>query len=146
MESNDKPIINLTSCNGVPGAHNWDTILWSLWKESNLIDTPPQSNQSTLICSPNRLFDSALNSMNLFEASDFLCIRYTYPNLEYSSIKNDEVLILLYVWTPKVSHASVCTNSKHSLVPCPLEIKRSPSHFTIYIGFTSWKILWNRKV
>ena len=59
MWSNEKPITNLTICikvwflifftpfwNGVLGAHNWDIITCSLWKQSNLLDTLPRSNQS----------------------------------------------------------------------------------------------------
>ena len=76
MGSNEKPITNLTISikvqyllsitpfyNGVLGAHNWDIILSSIWKESNLLDTPPWSNRSALICLPNRLSKFTLNSM-----------------------------------------------------------------------------------
>ena len=97
MESNEKPIIDITMSikvqyllsitsiyNGVLGAHNWDIISCFIWKESNLVDILPQSNRSVLICLPNRLFNYALNSMNLSKASDFL---FTYPNLENLSVK-----------------------------------------------------------
>ena len=96
MGSNEKPIIDLTLsikvqyllsitpfCNGVLGAHNCDMISFSIWKESNLLDKPPRSNQNTLICLPNRLSNFALNSMRLSKASDFLS---TYSNLEHLSI------------------------------------------------------------
>ena len=97
MSSNDKPITDLTMsikvqyllsitpfCNGVFSAHNWDIISCSIWKGSHLLDKTPRSNQSALICLLNRLSDSALNSMSLSKASEFL---FTYPNLEYLSIK-----------------------------------------------------------
>ena len=73
-------------CCRVPGVVNWDIIPCSLRKESNSLDiySPPQSNRSALRCLPNWLSDSALNSMNLSKASDFLS---TYPNLEYLSVK-----------------------------------------------------------
>ena len=58
-----------------------------LWKELNLLDTPPRSNRSALIFLLNRLSDSTLNSINVFKALDFPCTSYTYPNLEYSSMK-----------------------------------------------------------
>ena len=61
MGSNEKPITNLIMSikvqylsikvqyllsitpfyNGVLGAHNWDIIACSIWKELNLLDTPP---------------------------------------------------------------------------------------------------------
>ena len=76
MRSNEKPIIDLTISikvqyllsispfyNGVLGAHNWDIMSCSIWKGSNLLNTPPWSNWSALICLPNRLSNSALNSM-----------------------------------------------------------------------------------
>ena len=57
MRSNEKPIIDLTISikvqyllsitsfhNGVRTTHNWDIISYSIWKGSNLLDTPPQSN------------------------------------------------------------------------------------------------------
>ena len=97
MGSNEKPITDLAISikvqyllsitpfyNGVLGAHNWDIISCFIWKGSNLLDTPPRSNRSALICLPNRLSDSALNSMSLSKASNFLS---TYPNLEYLSVK-----------------------------------------------------------
>ena len=97
MGSNEKPITNLTMsikvqylisitpfCNEVLSAHNKDIISCSIWKGSNLLDILPQSNQSILICLPNMLFNSTLNSMNLSKASYFLS---TYPILEYLSIK-----------------------------------------------------------
>ena len=102
MESDEKPIINLTIFikvrhhlsitpfwNGVPSAHNKILSHAPYVKEPNLLDIPPRSNRSALICLPNRLSNSTLNSMNLFKASDFLWTRYTYPNLEYPSIKNE---------------------------------------------------------
>ena len=97
MGSNEKPITNLTMSikvqyllsinpfyNGVLGAHNWDIISCSIWKGLNLLNTPPRSNRSALICLPNRLSNSTLNSMNLLEASNFLS---TYPDLEYLLVK-----------------------------------------------------------
>ena len=76
MGSNEKPITDLTIFikvqyllsiipfyNGVLGAHNRDIISCSIWKGSNLLDTLPWSNRSALICLPNRLSNSALNSM-----------------------------------------------------------------------------------
>ena len=76
MGSNEKPITDLTMSfkvqyllsitsfsNGVLGAHNWDIMSCSIWKGSNLLNTPPWSNWSALICLPNRLSNSALNSM-----------------------------------------------------------------------------------
>ena len=131
MGCNEKPIINITMFikvrylfsinpfNKVPNAHNWYIIPCSIWKELNLLDTPPWSNWSALICLPNKLFDSALNSMNLSKASGFL---YTHPNLEYLSIKWSNTNTS-HIWTQKGSYTWVCTNSKHSLVPCPLKNK-----------------------
>ena len=100
MGSDEKPIINLTMFmkvryllsitpfnNGVSGAHNWDIISCSLWKESSLLDTPPHFNRSVLICLANKLSNSALNLMDVFKTSNSLCIRYSYQSLECSSIK-----------------------------------------------------------
>ena len=97
MGSNEKPITKLIIsikvqyllsitpfCNGVLGAPNWDIISCSIWKGSNLLDKPPRSNRTTLICLLHRLSDFALNSMSLSKVSNFLS---TYPNLEYLSIK-----------------------------------------------------------
>ena len=97
MGSNEKLITDLTMSikvqyllsitsfsNGVLGAHNWDIISCSIWKRSNLLDKPPRSDRSALICLPNRLSYSTLNSMSLSKALDFLS---TYPNLDYLSIK-----------------------------------------------------------
>ena len=55
-----------------------------LWKESNLLGISPRSNWSDLVCIPNKLSDCALNGKNLSKALNFL---YTYPNLEYLSVK-----------------------------------------------------------
>ena len=70
-------------CNVVLGAHDWDMISCSIWKELNLLDKPPRSNQSALICLCNSLSNSTLNSMSLSMAPNFIS---TYPNLEYLSI------------------------------------------------------------
>ena len=70
-----------------------------LLKKLNLVNTLPQSNWSALICLPNKLFDFILNSMNLYKALDFLYARYTYPNLEYSSIK-----VMKYSYFPMYEH------------------------------------------
>ena len=77
---------------GTPAGHESnDTTVRDHWEDMNQLrhqlgmnHTLLRSNQCVLICLPNRLSDSALNSMNLSNASDFLSI---YPKLEYLSIK-----------------------------------------------------------
>ena len=112
-------------CNGVLGALNWNIISCSLRRESNLLDTnsPLRCNWTSLICLHNRLSDSSLNSMNLSKALNFLCTRYTYPNLEHLSIKVMKYPYPVCVWTPNVLYTSVFISSKHSLVLCILAIK-----------------------
>ena len=99
----------------------YNPVFW--WKELNLLDTPPRSNWNTLVCLPNRLFDSALNLMNVFKASNFLCTRYTYTNLEYSLTEVMKHPYYSYVWTLKVPNISICTKLKNSLVLCSSTIK-----------------------
>ena len=95
------------------------------YERMNIINTLPWSNRSVLICLPNRLFDFALNSMNLSKALDFLSI---YPKIEYLLIKWSHNHTF-HILTQKGSYTWVCTNLKHSLVQSPLKIKRSLGHF-----------------
>ena len=90
MGSNEKPITDLTFSikvqyfisitpfyDGILGAQNWDMILCSIWKESNLLDLPPQSNRSALICLPNSLSASALNSMSLSLSTYMIFLQFS---------------------------------------------------------------------
>ena len=79
MRSDEKPFINLTMstkvryllsttpfCNKVSLVHTTKILSHDFYgKKSNLLDTPPRSNQSALICLPNMLSNFTLNLMNL---------------------------------------------------------------------------------
>ena len=80
-------------------------------KESKLLGIPSRFNRSDLVCTPNKLSDSALSLKNLFKALDFL---YTYPNLKYLSVKW-WITHTFHAKTQKGPYMLVCTNSKHSL-------------------------------
>ena len=48
-------------------------------------------------------------------------VNITIPRVIFC--EGDEILIPPCVWTLKGPHTSICTNSKHSLAPTPLEVK-----------------------
>ena len=80
----------------VPGALDYDIIPCSLRKESNWVDiySPPQSDQRAWYVY-NCFSNSTINSMNLSKASNFLYIRYIYPNL-YVNISSYPYYFLPY--------------------------------------------------
>ena len=93
----EKPITDLTMSfkvqyllsitpfwNEVLSANNWDIISYSIQIGSNLLDTLPRSNQSVLICLPNRLSNSALNSMNLSKV--YICEYALTPNISWFQV------------------------------------------------------------